>query len=69
MVPMKTSDVATYFGSEYKTAQALGIHQANITRWEKKVPEIWARRLHDMTGGKLHFDINDYPVHKRVRGK
>ena len=57
---MKTKDAAAYFGSEYKLAKALKISQANITRWKTKVPEIWARRLHDMTDGKLMFVRDEY---------
>jgi hypothetical protein len=63
---MKTSDAAAHFGSKYKVAQELGINQSNLTRWKNKVPEVWARRLHDMTGGKLHFDIKEYPIKKRT---
>lgn len=63
---MKTSDAAAHFGSEYKVAQALGINQSNLTRWKHKVPEVWARRLHDMTGGKLRFDPTEYPLRKRT---
>jgi hypothetical protein len=64
---MKTSEAAAYFGSEYKLAKALKIQQSNVTRWRLKVPEIWARRLHDMTGGKLAFLPEDYPPHLRKR--
>jgi hypothetical protein len=63
---MKTSEVAAYFGSEYKAAHALGIHQYVITRWKTKVPELWARRLHDMTEGTLNYSPNDYPMAKRL---
>lgn len=58
---MKTSEAAAEFGSEYKLAKALKINQSAITRWKTKVPELRARQLHDMTGGKLRFDPNDYP--------
>lgn len=57
---MKTTDAAAHFGSEYKLAKALGISQANITRWKTRVPVKWALKLHHMTGGKLKFDINAY---------
>ena len=57
---MDVKDAANFFGSEYKLARALKIHQANITRWQTKVPEIWARRLHDMTEGKLRFIPDEY---------
>ena len=66
---MKVSDAAAQFGSKQKLAQHLGIHPANVTRWKYKVPEVWARRLHEMTGGKLIFDLNEYPVPKRYRRK
>jgi hypothetical protein len=67
MPAMKTDDVADYFGSEYKAAKALQIHQSYITRWKSKVPELWARRLHDITNGVLRFDSNEYPYVKRIR--
>lgn len=63
---MKVSDAAAKFGSEYKLAKALGIHQSNVTRWKHKVPEVWARRLHDMTGGELGFDVTHYPRKART---
>ena len=63
---MKTSDAAAHFGSEYKVAQHLRISQSNLTRWKNKVPEVWARRLHDMTNGKLRFDPSEYPYKKRT---
>jgi DNA-binding transcriptional regulator YdaS (Cro superfamily) len=64
---MKTTDAAAHFGSEYKLAKALGISQANITRWKTRVPLNWARHLNSITKGKLSFNLDDYPV--KVRRK
>lgn len=64
---MKVSDAAAEFGSKSKLAKRLGVHPALITRWKHKVPEVWARRLHDITAGKLVFDLENYPIPKRTR--
>ena len=66
---MKTKEVADYFGNEHKASQALGINPSYLTRWKQTVPEIWARRLHDMTDGKLRFDVHEYPRNKWVKAR
>ena len=55
--PMKLKDAVAHFGSEYKIAQVLDIHQSCITRWRKDVvPMKRAYQLHIKSGKKLAFD-------------
>jgi hypothetical protein len=64
---MLVSQLAAHFGSEYKAAKALQTYQSNLTRWKNKVPELWARKVHDITNGAIPFIPEEYPPPKRFR--
>lgn len=59
---MKTKDAIKYFGNQVKLAEALEIHEANITRWKKSgvVPLKRALELASMTNGELALNLGDY---------
>lgn len=57
---MLTSDVIAYFGSKAKTARALGLGKAAVSKWSERVPPLQAARLHRLTRGKLKFDPEAY---------
>jgi hypothetical protein len=42
------------------TARAIGVTPGLISQWGEVIPEIWARRLPDITKGKLRFDRKHY---------
>jgi DNA-binding transcriptional regulator YdaS (Cro superfamily) len=50
---MKKSDVVAYFGSQRKVANRLGISHVAVSRWDEEIPELRARQLEELTGGKL----------------
>lgn len=53
---MKKQDVIRHFGTATKTARALRISQAAVSKWPKLIPELKARQLDEITNGKLRFD-------------
>ena len=58
---MKTKDVADHFGGMTEVARALKVSRQTVYAWKEDVPELWARRLHDLTDGKLLFIRSEYP--------
>ena len=70
---MKKIDILNYFGSgcstEYSKATAVAnaiarsgysINPQAINHWGPVVPELHARRMDEITGGKLKFDKSFY---------
>jgi hypothetical protein len=55
---MTPQDVIAHFGTQVKTAQALGIKQSSIAGWIKKgeVPEGRQYQIQLLTGGKLQAE-------------
>jgi len=50
---MKKDDVIKYFGSQAKTARALGISRQAVNRWSGTVPPIMAHLIRLITNGEL----------------
>lgn len=50
---MNKSDVIKHFGNATKVADALGISQAAVSQWGKKVPDLRAFQLERITNGAL----------------
>jgi hypothetical protein len=65
---MRISKAVKHFGSAAALARELGLTHSVVYNWrdrandpdEAVIPELWARRLHDKTGGKLRFDPRNY---------
>lgn len=53
---MKTSDVIAFFGTQVKTAEALGMAQSTIAEWRDEPPPIRQIQLEVITAGKLKAD-------------
>lgn len=71
---MLSKDVFEYFdpgrSRKCKTAEALKVTPGLLTKWRKYVPEIWARRLPEITKGDLEFSAKPYerPAARRRKG-
>lgn len=63
---MRVDEVIEHYGTATKAAAELGVTPGAITNWRSrnkgKVPELWARRLQEITRGKLRFDRSEYPL-------
>jgi hypothetical protein len=62
---MRVDDAVAHYGTAIELAKQLKLRSsAAITNWraryDGKVPELYARQLHDMTRGKLRFDRKAY---------
>lgn len=62
---MLTSDAIAHFGSRIRLARALTDAGYPMTRnacthWGERVPELVARRLHEITRGRLKFKPEEY---------
>jgi len=54
---VRTCDALQHFSNDpYALAAALGISRQAVEQWGERVPELSARQLHDLTGGKLKFE-------------
>lgn len=58
---MLKKDVIAHFGSRAKTAQALGISRAAVSKWSRKIPEGSAYKVESVTAGALKVDPSAYP--------
>ena len=63
---MLTKDAALYFSdkptpNKSALARVLKVSRVTVSKWGEKVPELYAKRLHDLTDGKLEFRREDYP--------
>lgn len=54
---MKKTDVLAYFGNQEKTAKALGLNQASISKWGEEVPMRRAFEIERITHGALKADF------------
>lgn len=54
---MKKQDVISYFGNQEKTAIALGVKQASVSRWSEEVPLRRAFEIERITNGALKADF------------
>jgi hypothetical protein len=65
---MRIKKAVKHYGSAAALARELGLTHSVVYNWLDRsedpdaavVPELWARRLHDKTGGKLKFDPRAY---------
>jgi hypothetical protein len=61
---MKIDDAVAHYKTAVRLAAELGIHSSAVSNWrvryDGKVPELQARRLHELTRGKLRFDRREY---------
>jgi hypothetical protein len=62
---MRVDDAIEHYGTAVELARQLNLKSPGaITNWRSrydgKVPELYARRLHEMTRGKLRFDRTEY---------
>lgn len=62
--PMLIDDAIEHFGTITALADKLGVLVSTICNWRVRtgalVPELYARRLDDMTGGRLKFEHSAY---------
>jgi hypothetical protein len=63
---MRVDEAIAHFGTATNVARELNLTPGAVTNWRSrnrgKVPELWARRLHEITRGKLKFDRSEYPL-------
>jgi hypothetical protein len=62
---MNIDDAISHYGSAKELARALDLAgPAAISNWKVRyagqIPELYARRLHEMTRGRLKFDRSEY---------
>lgn len=57
---MRKKDVLEFFGSGAAVARALEYTEGAVSQWDEVIPELSARKLHDITSGKLRFDPKLY---------
>lgn len=69
---MKRKNVISYFGTQAKVADALGIKQPSVAEWSEIIPEQSALKLHVLTDGALKYDPRLYggrKINQPLRGK
>jgi DNA-binding transcriptional regulator YdaS (Cro superfamily) len=58
---MRLSDAVSYFGTQQKLANAIGIKQGAISSWKKeRIPLARALQIEKITHGKLKADLSLY---------
>lgn len=57
---MRKDDVIRFYGSQSEAAKALGYTVGAVSQWDDIIPELSARKFHDVTRGKLRFDPKLY---------
>ena len=64
LVSMRVQDAADYYDSRTALALALEVRPSAVSNWDTRyngvIPELYARRLHEMTRGRLRFDSETY---------
>jgi len=63
---MLKSDVIRYYKTQSAAARAIGYSDGAVSQWGELIPELTARKYHDLTSGKLRFDPKLY---KRAAAK
>jgi len=63
---MKTEEAALYFSdkptpNKSALARVLKLSRVTVSLWGDRIPELYAKRLHDLTNGVLEFKREDYP--------
>ena len=63
---MRLHDAVSYFGSQNKLAEALGISQASVSGWKpERIPLKRALQLEQITKGKLRPNLDEYLKRER----
>lgn len=57
---MKKATAIKHFKTAVRVAKVLGITESAVSHWPDIVPELSARRLQDLTAGRLKFKATDY---------
>lgn len=61
---MQIKDAVAHYGSMKVLAGKLNVYPSAVYNWKSRhngrVPEIHARRLHELTRGRLRFDPSEY---------
>lgn len=58
---MRLNDAVSYFGTQQKLANALGISQGSISSWKPdQIPMARALQIERLTEGKLKADLSLY---------
>jgi predicted transcriptional regulator len=61
---MQIDDAVAHYRTATELARTLGVTQAAVSQWRSRhggrIPELYARRLHELTRGKLRFDREAY---------
>jgi len=52
--------VKAHFGNQRTIAKELDISESAVSQWGERIPEFWARKLSELTGGKLKYDPAAY---------
>ncbi|MGI0119646.1 Cro/CI family transcriptional regulator [Zooshikella sp. RANM57] len=50
---MRKSDVVSYFGSQVKVAEALGIKPSAVCQWDEIIPPLRSFQIERLTSGAL----------------
>ena len=58
---MLKKDVAKHYGGKQVAAGKVGASAATFSVWGDLVPELYARRYHEVTRGKLKYNPVEYP--------
>lgn len=48
------------------TAESLGLTKGAVSQWDDIIPELSARKIHDITRGQLKFDPKLYKRERRA---
>jgi hypothetical protein len=62
---MRKDTAVAHFGNQASIARALHISTAAVAVWGEIIPELSARKLHDLTDGELPFDPSIYQRRNR----
>jgi hypothetical protein len=61
LVVMRLKDALSYFGTQQKLANALGISQGSISSWKQdQIPMARALQIERLTAGQLKADLSLY---------
>lgn len=65
---MLKRDVIKFFGTGRAAADAINITPGAISQWDpdEPIPELSARKYHEVTKGKLRFDPRQYSQQRQA---